>query len=172
MRTPIGIALALLFYLVLRGGLIVPSLPSATPTTDTTHLLNPYGIGAISEMAGMFSKQATDKLREIFDTLFRTQEPVTRADPLVRTKPVISRTEPTQLTVNGSPTVTVHGSGFQRNSTAVVNGASRNLRWVSDTQVVVTLLAIDLAAVGELQLVIRNVSPASELSEPFRILVT
>ena len=71
LRTPIGIALALLFYLVLRGGLIVPSLPNGSAATDTTRLLNPYGIAAISALAGMFSKQATDKLREIFDTLFR-----------------------------------------------------------------------------------------------------
>ena len=38
-------------------------------------------------MVGMFSKQATDKLRETFDTLFRTQQPVARADSLA---PVLS----------------------------------------------------------------------------------
>src|SRR5271170_4784058 len=60
LRTPIGIALALLFYLVLRGGLIAPTL-STTPTGPTlkSHawtLLNPYGLAAIAAMAGMFSK--------------------------------------------------------------------------------------------------------------------
>jgi len=128
LRTPIGIALALLFYLVLRGGLIVPSLPGSSAATDTTHLLNPYGIAAISAMAGMFSKQATDKLREIFDTLFRTHEPVTRADPLIRTKPIVSSTEPARLIIGGSPTLAVLGRGFQRDCATSVNGKSRNVQ--------------------------------------------
>jgi hypothetical protein len=97
LRTPVGVALALLFYLVLRGGLIVPSLPNRASATDTTLLLNPYGIAAISALAGMFSKQATDKLREIFDTLFRTREPVDRADPLGRVTSASSSTEPAKL---------------------------------------------------------------------------
>ena len=79
LRTPIGIAHALLFYVVLRGGLIVPTLPSGSSGADTTRFLNPYGVAAISALAGMFSKQTTDKLREILDTLFRTHEPVNRA---------------------------------------------------------------------------------------------
>jgi hypothetical protein len=100
-----------LFYLVLRGGLIVPSLPSGR-ATDTTLLLNPYGIAAISALAGMFSKQATDKLREIFDTLFRTREPVNRADPLVGAVPVISGTEPAKLAVGGPMTLNVSVAAF------------------------------------------------------------
>ena len=76
LRTPIGIALALLFYLVLRGGLIAPTLSTTpadpTPKSHAWTLLNPYGLAAIAAMAGMFSKQATDKLSELFDTLFKT----------------------------------------------------------------------------------------------------
>src|SRR5262249_32341448 len=78
LRTPIGIAIALMFYFVLRGGLMVPSGRAG----DATQLVNPYGIAGASALAGMFSKQATDKLREIFDTLFRTSDPIKRADPL------------------------------------------------------------------------------------------
>src|SRR5262245_14841371 len=62
LRMPVGVALALLFYLVLRGGLIVPSLPGGSGAANSTQLLNPYGVAAISALAGMFSKQATDKL--------------------------------------------------------------------------------------------------------------
>jgi hypothetical protein len=170
LRTPIGIALALLFYLVLRGGLIVPSLPNGQAGIDTTHLVNPYGIAAISAMAGMFSKQATDKLREIFDTLFRSREPVNRADPLARATPVISGTEPAKLAVGSPLMLTVLGRGFQRDCTASVNGRPRNVQWVSDTRLTLALLAEDLAAQTELQLVIHNPGPGGGDSDPFRVL--
>jgi hypothetical protein len=171
LRTPIGVALALLFYLVLRGGLIVPSLPNAPSAADTTHLVNPYGIAAISAMAGMFSKQATDKLREIFDTLFRTREPVTRADPLLPAKPAISSTEPPRLTVGVLPVLNVFGRGFQSDCTVSVNGKSRNVQWVSDTRLVLTLLEEDVASSGRLQVIVHNPGPSGETSEPFNIQV-
>jgi hypothetical protein len=43
--------------------------------------LGPYGVTALPGLAGMFSKQATDKLREVFENLFKTT-PTLRADPL------------------------------------------------------------------------------------------
>jgi hypothetical protein len=62
LRPFIGIALALLFYFVLRGGLLTASSGTAE--------LSVFGIAAMSGLAGMFSKQVTDKLREICDTAF------------------------------------------------------------------------------------------------------
>lgn len=66
LRPFIGGALALIFYFVLRGGL----LATAASASD----MSPFGIAAMAGLAGMFSKQATDKLREVFDNLFRTAE--------------------------------------------------------------------------------------------------
>ncbi len=169
LRMPVGVALALLFYLVLRGGLIVPSLPSGSAAIDTAQLITPYGIAAISALAGMFSKQATDKLREIFDTLFRTREPVARADPLTRTIPVITGTEPPKLAVGGRPTLNVLGRGFQRDCTALIDGKPRVVQWVSDTRLGLTLLTEDLATECELQLIIHNPEPAGGDSKPFAI---
>ena len=34
--------------------------------------MNPFGIAALGGLAGMFSKQATDKLNEVFSTMFKT----------------------------------------------------------------------------------------------------
>ena len=62
LRPFIGIALALLFYFAFRGGLMTAS----SSATD----LSVFGIAAIAGLAGMFSKQVTDKLREICDTAF------------------------------------------------------------------------------------------------------
>lgn len=64
LRAGIGVALALLVYLLLRGGLFAGS--SGTGAT------NPYGFSGIAGLCGLFSKQATDKLREICDTLLST----------------------------------------------------------------------------------------------------
>jgi hypothetical protein len=62
LRPAISAALALIFYFALRAGLF------SGATADQT--INPFGIAAISGMVGMFSKQATEKLGKIFDTIF------------------------------------------------------------------------------------------------------
>lgn len=168
LRTPTGVALALLFYLVLRGGLIVPSLPNGS-TADTAHFLNPYGIAAISAMAGMFSKQATDKLREIFDTLFQTRDPVSRADPLGGAAPVVLRCEPTKLGIGETPVLNVFGHDFARDCKAFVNGNPRAAQWLSDTRLALTLLPEDTSAEGQLRLQIQNPGAGGSYSPEFSI---
>jgi hypothetical protein len=54
--------LALLFYFVLRGGLISGS--------DTSKDLSPYGIAAIAGLVGLFSNQAAEMLKNVFSSLF------------------------------------------------------------------------------------------------------
>jgi hypothetical protein len=61
----IGAALALIFYLAVRGGFL---------TTNAGQDVNLYGLTAISGLVGMFSKQATTKLAEVFSTLFKTDK--------------------------------------------------------------------------------------------------
>lgn len=65
LRTGIGVALALLVYFLLRGGLFAGS--SGAGAT------NPYGFCGIAGLCGLFSKQATDKLREVCDTILSTR---------------------------------------------------------------------------------------------------
>ena len=74
LRPFIGMALAVIVYFVVRGGLITGNSGAGN--------LSPYGVAAIAGMAGMFSKQATDKLREVFENLFRTENPPERRDKL------------------------------------------------------------------------------------------
>ncbi len=68
LRPFIGIALALIFYFSLRGGILLLTTDSGTSE------ISPYGMAAISGLVGMFSKQAADKLREVFDTTFASQK--------------------------------------------------------------------------------------------------
>lgn len=56
----VGAVLAVVSYLVLRGGLIA--------TTSATGI-NPYGIAATSALVGLFSQEASEKLRAVFATL-------------------------------------------------------------------------------------------------------
>lgn len=67
LRPFIGSALAVMVYFAARGGLI-----AGTTGADS---LSPSGIAALAGLAGMFSKQATDKLREVFENLFKTDKP-------------------------------------------------------------------------------------------------
>jgi hypothetical protein len=74
LRVPIGVALALVFYMLIRGGLIIPN-------GSTEPQINPYGIAGLAALIGMFAKQATDKLADIFDNLFRSDKDRARSDP-------------------------------------------------------------------------------------------
>lgn len=65
MRPFAGSSLALIFYFVLRGGLF---------TGNASSEINIYGVMALSGLVGMFSKQATDKLSELFNNLFSTEK--------------------------------------------------------------------------------------------------
>ena len=121
-------------------------------------------------MAGMFSKQATDKLREIFDTLFRTSDPVKRADPLTRAIPIISSIQPAKLTVGGALALDVLGHGFLPKCTATINGEERNVQWVSESRLKLALESKDVAAKGQLKLVVSNPSPGGS-SDAFPIQV-
>lgn len=68
LRPSIGGALATVVYFVMRAGLIAGTAETSAAT------LNPYGVAAIAALSGMFSKQATDKLREVFENLCATDQ--------------------------------------------------------------------------------------------------
>ncbi len=80
LRPFIGMGLAVIVYFAVRAGLVMITLSNGT--APTSNELNPYTIAAIAGLAGMFSKQATDKLRELFENVLTTKEPTKRSDPL------------------------------------------------------------------------------------------
>jgi hypothetical protein len=69
-----GSALAMVMYFVIRGGF----LASATGTEE----LNPWGFVAVAALVGLFSKQATNKLDELFSTMFKTDKERELSDKL------------------------------------------------------------------------------------------
>jgi len=69
----VGALLAPIVYMLLRVGLLAPS-SSATDGTTISNL-NLIGIYAFAALTGLFAKTATEKLGEVFSTLFQTRGP-------------------------------------------------------------------------------------------------
>jgi len=65
-RPFLGAALAIAVYMTLRGGLL---------TTSNIEILNPYGVTALSIIVGLSTKQVTQKLKDLLDSVFPTKNP-------------------------------------------------------------------------------------------------
>jgi hypothetical protein len=69
-RPLIGVLLGVVFYFVLKGGLLV------TVGQASASDINVYGLGALAALVGLFSKNAVEKLRDVFSTLFTSEADV------------------------------------------------------------------------------------------------
>ena len=157
LRIPIGITLAVLFYCIVRGGLLLPTLQGtqAQQQLDTLHL-NPYGIAAFGALAGMFSKQATDKLAAVFDAVFSTKKPVERDNALGSTQAILLKVVPPKLAKGTREDLIVTGSGFQTDTKATVNGKNRDFKMTSATEGKIILLEDDVKDSAKLAIVVTN----------------
>lgn len=103
----VGATLALVFYIILVAGLFAGA-PGGGKIA---------GFAAIAALVGMFSRQASEKLEEIFNTIFT--KPKEGKDPAKTTSEV------TKVTVggtSGAQTLSVVGSGFQEPLTVKLTG--------------------------------------------------
>jgi hypothetical protein len=119
LRLFIGVFLALLLYFAVRAGFLNTSSNSAD--------VNPYGIATLAGLAGLFSKQATDKLREIFETMFQVSGKggdALRKDSLTNPEPLITATDPDRAIANQELTLVVIGTGFVEATTLMIGDAS------------------------------------------------
>ena len=80
----VGAALAPMVYMLLRVGLVSPS--GASGDASGIANLNLIAIYAFAALTGLFAKTATEKLSEVFSTLFRTESPAS-TDALGAEKP-------------------------------------------------------------------------------------
>ena len=71
-RPLLGALLGLVFFLLLRGGLLMVTVGTNSPTSATD--LSDLGLAGIGGLVGMFSKNAVEKLREVFGLIFSTQK--------------------------------------------------------------------------------------------------
>lgn len=175
LRPVLGPALALLVYWAIRGGVLTAEAES--------NEVNPFGIAAISALVGLFSKQATDKLSEVFATLFssaaRTGDEE-RADGATNPAPILSGSEPSVLAVGAADTeVTLLGEGFTGGSELTItrlrggqeDTVERSHRLESDERLLVTLLAEDVAQAGTIEFSVLNPEPGGGSSEAIRVAI-
>jgi hypothetical protein len=69
-RPIMGLLLGALFYFVLKGGLLA-TVSGADENGDMA--LNEYALAGLGGLVGLFSKNALEKLREVFDIFFATR---------------------------------------------------------------------------------------------------
>jgi len=164
LRLLVGTSLAVLFYFAIRGGFFGGS-------TDSTDI-NPYGVAALAGLVGLFSKQATDKLREIFDTAFRVAPGYgddARGDSIVHPTPTLEASEPQRLRAGEAELVLV-GSGFTTGSSVRVAqpggpDVPRKVSFLGPQRLGVTLEADDVAAPGLLLFTVVNPEPGGGMSQ-------
>jgi hypothetical protein len=77
-RPFIGAGLALVFYAAVRGGFMAIATGSNAKASE----LSPFGVISVAAMVGMFSKAATMKLGEVFDTVFKSDKAKESKDKL------------------------------------------------------------------------------------------
>jgi len=121
----VGSMMAVVFYLVLRGGLF----SSTTTVSDTS----PFGFAGLAALVGMFIQQSAEKLKAIFETIMAKLVPggdsVKPQPPTVRT--VTAKAGDTEITIDGDHFTT---------AATVFNGATElKVTKRSDTQLTATV---------------------------------
>jgi hypothetical protein len=142
-RPFVGMAMALIFYAVLRGGFL-----AGTPAD--AKVVNPFGVIAIGALVGMFADKAAQKLAEVFDTLFKAAD--TRKDKLI--SPVVDKMQPDHAAPGATPLpeITISGTHLSDIDKVRVNQQDRVPKSVDDKHVKIVLTAPDVAQVAEITL--------------------
>jgi hypothetical protein len=163
----IGTVLAVIFYLVVRGGFLAGDTQAEN--------INLYGVTALACMVGMFSKQATDKLSEVFDTMFKTTPgggDLKRREGLDNPVPVLSGCEPARVAAHSSElTITLSGKSFVSGSVVRINGSARTTAFKDSTHLTATLLDEDVTQEGQLSVTVLNPPPGGGTSEPLALTI-
>ncbi|MFG0262441.1 MAG: hypothetical protein ACF788_08625, partial [Novipirellula sp. JB048] len=159
----IGGGLALIVFFVVGRGYI------AGESVD-----NLFGIAMIAALVGLFSDQATLKLKEFVETILTTKTADRRAEKLHpgATKPTIARLTPDTIVHGKSspPPLEVRGTNFVTGCKVKVNDSLREPTSVVATKVTVGLIAADIKEPGELK--VEVVNPSGESSGEAKVNIT
>lgn len=153
LRIPIGVGLALLVYLVFRAGLFAGSMADTAQVKDT---VNPFGFAAIAALSGMYSRQAYQKLEEIFNNLFQVEDKP-QPPPEIKMPESVKKGVPVALVIEGK--------GLNKSSRVLIDGRERAGTSFKDGKITVPLAAEDVKEVGALQVEVRNRDGGSDSQE-------
>ena len=133
LRPFIGVGLALVIYAAVRGGLLSMVIAEGVEADE----INPFGIAALAGLTGMFSKQAADKLNEVFSTLFKSEGDKKRLDSLTTAQPpeikdIDTKSGPTA----GGTKLVITGTGFVTAAKVTIGGEDAvNVEVVNDSTI-------------------------------------
>lgn len=123
LRVPIGMSLALIVYFTMRGGAGLFPAGSGEGTPDHINL---SGFAALAGLTGMFSRQATDKLKELFDALLQTQENAKRRNKFCYPSISIKAVDPPEITAGQTlKSLTITGENFDQGVIVLINDKVR-----------------------------------------------
>jgi hypothetical protein len=133
-----GAILAVIFYFVVRGGFFSPQA--------SFEQTSPFGFAALSALVGLFSPQATLKLKEVAETIFtkpgagadtKPQEsaPPAKKDETAQTAPQITSLTQTSGPSAGGSTLSITGTGFASKATVKFGGAAATVNSSSETAI-------------------------------------
>ncbi|MEO0531362.1 MAG: IPT/TIG domain-containing protein [Planctomycetota bacterium] len=135
LRPWVGAVLGFAIYFAFRAGLV----PGGSN-------VNPYGVVAIGLLGGWFSKTTTDKLQEVFETLFKTDEDRKRIDKLHgEKKPLIESISPSPVPADAD-TIIVVGRRFRSGASMIVGDREIDATLISET--VLTSKIVDRPTAG------------------------
>jgi hypothetical protein len=115
-----GAALALIAYVVLRGGL--------TTTFASSQDISPFGMAAVAALVGLFSRETAEKLKSVFETLLAPAEK--GKDQAVPVQ--VEGIEPARGPVGSNLTIT--GTGLAAATAVQFGGVRAAPTVISDTE--------------------------------------
>ena len=127
LRPWIGAILGLTIYFAFRAGFI--SGPNAA---------NPYGVVAIGLLGGWFSKTTTDKLQEVFETMFTTAQDAKRKDKLELEQPIIDSVTPSPVPPTTND-LEIIGKHFHEGAKVVVDAQEIDAMFISSAKLKATV---------------------------------
>lgn len=138
----LGAILALAFYMAVRGGFLAIATGASVNTLD----LSPFGLTSLAVLVGMFSKIATTKLGEVFETMFQASKPKNLKNPLGSTTqpagamgpgPKVTSISPTSGPAAGGTPVTIIGTDFADGARVNIGAVPATaVKWASKTSAI------------------------------------
>jgi hypothetical protein len=161
LRPLIAAALATIAYVAFRAGFLSTQAPADS--------INLFGVAAVAALAGLFSKQVTDKLEDVMNVVFASQRNGERGDKLRGLK--ITKVTPDTAPANTPVEVTIDGTAFGPGASVLVGDATHTPTSQTGDRLTLQLSADDLPAAGDtLELRVRTAT--GDTSEPFALKVT
>lgn len=122
LRPWVGGLLGFALYAAIRAGLVAG-----------TGAVNPYGVVALGLLGGWFSKTTTDKLQEVYQTLFQTKQDEQRQDKLGIERPVITGVEPPRVPRHETGII-IRGENFLSGAFVQINDVVLSTEFISESE--------------------------------------